>query len=537
MPSLKILRRSFIAALAATGSMMAMPSFVLAQEADKDTLRVVMQADLRIIDPIWTTSNVVRDYGYMVYDTLFAMDADGKIQPQMVDSYTVSDDKLTYTFTLRDGLLWHDNQPVTTADIIPSIKRWAARDSFGQTMMTFIASIEAKDDKTFVIKLKEPTGQLIAALGKPSSNVPFMMPKRVAETDPNTQISDTTGSGPYVFMRDQWKPGDRAIFKKFEGYKPRAEAPSGHAGGKVAKIGTVEWRTIADQQQAINALINGEIDIIQQPSTDLLPLLEGDAAVKLVDWVPDGYQYNLRFNSIVKPFDNPKVRQAALYALNQQDFLQAAIGNPAYYRVCKAMFVCGTALETNAGMDDKLESNFVKSKELLAEAGYKGEPVVLLHSTDLPALVNIAPVAKSLLERGGFVVDMQSMDWQTVLSRRVRKDPPAQGGWSAMATFWSTADVLNPVMGAFFNASGDKAAFGWPNDPQLEELRYKFARAATLEEQKAIAQSIQMHEAESPTHVVLGEFKIPSAARSDVSGFIPTSTPVFWNIEKGKVSN
>ncbi|WP_163268401.1 ABC transporter substrate-binding protein [Chelativorans alearense] len=504
-----------------------------ANAQDEDTLRVVMQADVRIVDPIWTTSYIVRDHGYMIYDTLFAMDANGEIQPQMVDRYTVSEDKLTYTFTLRGGLLWHDNQPVTTADIIPSIKRWAARDALGQTVMTFVTSIEAKDDLTFEIKLKEPTGLLIFALGKPSSNVPFMMPKRIAETDPNTQISEFIGSGPFVFMSDEWRPGDKAVYTKFEGYKPRSEAPSGLTGGKVAKVSRVEWRVIADQQQAVNALLNGEIDIIQQPGADLFPLLKDDPSIKIVDWNPYGYQFNLRFNQAVKPFDNPKIRQAALYALNQEDFLQAAIGNPEYYTVCKAMFVCGTQLETIAGMEDKLESNFAKSKQLLADAGYDGEPVVLLHSTDLPALTNIAPVAKSLLERGGFVVDMQSMDWQTVLSRRVRKEPPSQGGWNAMATYWSSADVLNPVMGAFFNASGDKAAFGWPNDPEMEELRRRFVRADALEEQKGIAEAVQLREAESPTHIVLGQFNLPGATRSNVSGWIPAAAPVFWNIEKG----
>lgn len=533
MPSMKILRRSFIAALAATGGMMSLPAFVLAEgEGDKDTLRVVMQGDVRIVDPIWTTAYIVRDHGYMIYDTLFAMDANGDIQPQMVDRYTVSEDKLTYTFTLRSGLLWHDNQPVTTADIIPSIKRWAARDALGQTVMTFVANIEAKDDLTFEIKLKEPTGLLVFALGKPSSNVPFMMPKRIAETDPNTQISEFIGSGPFVFKADEWRPGDKAVYTKFEGYKPRSEAPSGLAGGKIAKVKRVEWRVIADQQQAVNALLNGEIDIIQQPGPDLFPLLKDDPSVKIVDWNPYGYQYNLRFNQAVKPFDNPKIRQAALYALNQEDFLQAAIGNPEFYTTCKAMFVCGTALETTAGMEDKLDSNFEKSKQLLAEAGYKGEPVVLLHSTDLPVLTNIAPVAKSLLERGGFVVDMQSMDWQTVLSRRVRKDPPSQGGWNAMVTYWSSADVLNPVMGAFFNASGDKAAFGWPNDPKMEELRRQFALAGTPEERKSTAEAVQLREAESPTHLVLGQFNLPGAARSNVAGWIPAAAPVFWNIEK-----
>jgi len=223
------------------------------------TLRAVMNSDLKILDPIWTTAYVVRNHGYMIYDTLFATDASGEIKPQMVGNYAVSIDKMTYTFTLREGLFWHDGQSVTAEDCIASIKRWAAKDSTGQKVMSFVSAMEATDAKTFVMKLKEPTGLVLIGLGKPSSNVPFMMPKRVAETDPNTQISDFTGSGPFVLKRDEWKPGDKTVYIKFEKYVPRSEPASGLAGGKVAKFDRVEWRAISDHQQAVNALLANEI--------------------------------------------------------------------------------------------------------------------------------------------------------------------------------------------------------------------------------------------------------------------------------------
>lgn len=533
MKSVRMSRRSVMAGAAAAGAL-AGTRGASAQGA-ANVLRVVMHSDLRIVDPIWTTAYIVRNHGYLIYDTLFALDGKGEVQPQMVDRYTVSDDKLTYTFVLRDGLMWHDNTPVTTADIIPSIRRWAARDALGQTVMGFVASIDAKDPKTFEIKLKEPTGLLIFALGKPSSNVPFMMPKRVAETDPTTQISEFIGSGPFVFQRDEWRPGDKAVYTKFAGYKPRSEPASGLAGGKVAKVDRVEWRVVADQQQAVNALLAGEIDMIEAPSHDLLPLLKADPDnIKLFNWNVLGNQYSLRFNHSVAPFNNPKIRQAVLYALNQEDFLKATIGDPEYYKVCKAMFVCGTPLATEAGMEDKLESNFTKARQLLQEAGYNKEPVVLLHSTDLQVLTNLAPVAKSLMERAGLVVDMQSMDWQTVVARRVKKDPPSQGGWNAMLTSWVSADILNPVMSSFFIASGDKANFGWPNDPEMEALRARFARAGTPEEQKQIAEAVQRRAAENPTHIHLGQWYLPGAHRKNITGWLEAPAPVFWNIEKGR---
>jgi len=496
------------------------------------TLRAVMHSDVKIVDPIWTTAYITRNHGYMIYDTLFAMDEKGEIKPQMVDTWEQSADKLTFTFTLREGLLWHDGKPVTADDCVASIKRWAAKDTLGQKVMGFVDTMTVQGPKTFTIRLREPTGLLIFALGKPSSNVPFMMPKRVADTDPNTQISDFTGSGPFVFKSDEWKPGDKAVYVKFDRYKPRPEPPSGLAGGKVVKVDRVEWLAISDQQQAVNALLAGEIDYVEAPSHDLLPLLTDDSNIDLVDYDPLGGQFAFRPNQLHKPFDNPKVRQALWYAFNQKDFLEAAIGNPKYYKVCKSMFPCGTALASDKGMDGLLESNFAKARALLAEAGYDGTPVVLMHSTDLQVLTNMAPVAKSLMERAGFKIDMQSMDWQTLVARRAKKDPPAAGGWSAFLTSWVSADVLNPVLTGFLNASCDQAMFGWPCDAEMERLRDQFARETDPARQKEIAEAVQVRDTQITTHVFLGQWYQPIAVRKTIHGVMTAPAPVFWNVEK-----
>jgi peptide/nickel transport system substrate-binding protein len=403
-----------------------------------------------------------------------AMDEQGEIRPQMVETYTQSADKLTHVFTLRDGLLWQDGTSVTAQDCIASIKRWAAKDTLGQKLISFVDTITAQDSKTFTIKLKEPTGLLIVGLGKPSSNVPFMMPTRVAETDPNTRISDFTGSGPFVFKRDEC--ADKVVYVKFDKYKPRSEPASGLAGGKVAKVDRIEWRAIADPQTAVNALLAGEIDYIESPPHDLIPLLEDDSNVKRVILNRLGSQYFFRPNHLHKPFDNPKIRQALWYAFNQKDFLQAAIGNPNYYKPCKAIFVCGAALASEKGMDGLLESNFEKARDMLREAGYDGTPVVLMHATDLAVLTNLAPVAKSLMERAGFKVDMQSMDGQTLLARFNRKDPPNAGGWNAVVLSWASIDAHDPLVAGLLNARCERARPGWPCDQELEMLRDRYAR-------------------------------------------------------------
>jgi peptide/nickel transport system substrate-binding protein len=518
--------RKSIGAIAVATAMASLAGVAHAQK----TVRAVMHSDLKILDPVWTTAYIVRNHGYMIYDTLFATDAEGKIKPQMVDKYEVSADQLTHTFTLRDGLAWHDGQPVTSEDCVASIKRWGAKDSAGQKLMTFVAGFEVKDPKTFVMKLKDPTGLVLLGLGKPSSNAPFMMPKRVAETDPNTQISDFTGSGPFIFKREEWKPGDRTVYVKNEKYKPRSEPASGLAGGKVVKVDRVEWRAISDHQQAVNALLAGEIDYIEAPKHDLLPLLKKDKVVKLWDYNPLGNQYTFRPNQMHKPFDNPKIRQALWYAFNQKDFLDAVIGDPDYYKVCKALFVCGAPLSSEKGMDGLLESNFKKAQELLKEAGYDGTPVVLMQSTDLDVLTNLAPVAKQLMEKAGFKVDMQSMDWQTLVARRAKKDLPNAGGWNAFLTSWVAADITNPIFTGFLNSACDKAMFGWPCDPEMEKLRDQFARETDPAKQKAIAEAVQVRDTQSTSHLFLGQWYQPIAARANLAGILTTPVPVFWNI-------
>jgi peptide/nickel transport system substrate-binding protein len=333
----------YLRRLAATAACLGMLSAVPATA--ESTLRLVAHSDLKVLDPIWTTAFITRNHGYMIYDVLFAKDAKGDVKPQMVDKYEVSPDKMTWTFTLRPGLEWTDGKPVTAEDCVASIRRWAARDALGQQLMGATGELKVLDEKSFRLSLKEPFGLVLDALGKPSSNVPFMMPKRVAETDPNKQIDDYTGSGPFMFKRDEWKPGEKIVYLKNPRYKPRDEPPSMLAGGKVAKVDRVEWLAITDPATAANALIAGEIDIIEVPPPDLFPMLKADKNIALYGWNQAGSQIIMRMNHLHPPFDNLKARQALMYSIAQEDFLRAQVGDPEIYRVCNAPLVCGSKYE------------------------------------------------------------------------------------------------------------------------------------------------------------------------------------------------
>ena len=495
-------------------------------------LVAVLEAEIATLDPHFTPAYISRTFGFMVFDTLFAKDSKGEIKPQMVQDWKVSPDGLIYTFTLRDGLKWHDGQPVTTADVLPSIKRFTDKDALGGLLGKSTKEMTAVDERTFRIVLNEPFAMMLKALAKSASVPLFVMPKRVAETPVAQQISDTTGSGPYIFKKDEWKPGEKVVYVRNPDYKPRAEPPSGLAGGKVAKVDRVEWVSIPDNQTAINALISGEVDMIEAPAHDLLPVLEKDKNVEIVVLDTLGLTYVLRFNWKQAPFNDVRYRRAAALSLNQKDFLQAAIGDQRYYKVCKAMFGCGAPLETSAGMEGMLESRFDESKKLLKELGYDGTPIVVLQSTDVANLVNMAPVAKTLLERGGFKVDVQSMDWQTLVARRTKKDPIAQGGWNIAMTAASVVLLLDPVNNHYAEASGDRAQFGWPLDEEIEKLRAAFVREPDPKKQLEIAEKVQTRIISEGVTIPLGQFLQPMARRKNVSGNVPSPVTVFWNVEK-----
>jgi peptide/nickel transport system substrate-binding protein len=504
--------------------------------AASKTITAVMHSDLRILDPGITTAYITRDHGYMVYDTLLATDSNFRVQPQMAD-WKVSDDKLTYTFTLRDGLKWHDGSPVTAEDCVASLRRWGKNDGMGQKLMDFTAGLDAPNAKTIVLKLKEPYGLVLESIGKPSSLVPFMMPRRLAETPPGKQIPEQIGSGPFKFVQAEFQPGVKAVYERFTDYMPRKEPPSWTSGGKVVKVDRVEWITMPDAQTALNALQSGDIDFLETVPYDLLPLLERNSDIKLKALNKFGFQTFGRMNFLLPPFDNLKVRRAAFLAMNQKDVLDAVVGDPKYYEVCGAMFICGTPLETDVGSETLVKGNgMAEAKRLLAESGYDGTPIVIMAPSDVALLKAQPIVVAELLRKAGFRVDLQATDWQTVVSRRASQKPVNEGGWNMFFTNWVGADAMNPIVNVSVGGRGKNGGwFGWAEDAKIEQLKDKFARSASLEEQKEIAEEIQKEAYDQVIYIPLGQFAGISAWRKQISGVLDgAATPVFWNIDKSE---
>ncbi len=521
--------KSMLLALAATAAV----GFTTAASA-QTVLKVVPHSNLAILDPIWTTAYMSRNHGYMIYDTLFGTDEKAQIKPQMVDTWTKSEDSRLWTFKLRSGLEFHDGKPVTGDDVVSSIARWGKRDAMGSALMTFVSKMDSPTPDTFRIFLREPCGFLLEALGKPSSNVPFIMPKRIADTDAFKQIEDHIGSGPYTFKRDEFKPGDKAVYLKNTKYQPRKEPPSGSTGGKNVYVDRVEWNlALRDGQAQMNALQKGEVDIIEALPFQFFETAKTDARVQLPNYSVVRLQYMARFNHLAKPFDNPKVRQAALAAFSQEPFLRAQVGVKELYTTCASMFTCGTPYGSPVGSDIQSKSNMKKAQDLLKASGYDGTPILIMKPTDLTSIDKLPDVAAQLMRQAGFKVDLQSMDWQTLVGRRAKKEQPAQGGWHMFLTAWQGHDIWNPIANAAMDTRGEQSGwFGWGKDDKIIELRGQFMRELDEGKKKKLAEAIQTRAFEVATHAPLGEYSQPMAAGKNISGFFVTNGNMYWNLKK-----
>lgn len=498
-------------------------------------LRIVPNADLETLDPINTTAGVVQSHAQLIYDQLFGRDAEQRPQPQMVDTYSVSADALVWRFTLREGLMFNDGAPVTANDVVASLRRWCARDPHGRQIMEITVSLVAEPDgKTVVWKLNRPYGFMLEALSKPSGNMPAIMPARIAATDPFTAIRSTIGSGPFIFMQEEWVPGSRVVYRRNPNYVPRAEPASGTAGGKVAYVDRIEWLTIADAQTAAQALIQGEVDYIESPGVDLLPML-GRHGMQIVRTNPLGAQGMIRMNHLHPPFSDIRARQALMLLVNQEEILQATFSDPSLYQVCHAFFVCGSPQDTQAGVPADLGTPTARerARELLRESGYDGRPIVIMDATDSPLVHAATLILAQQMRSVGFRTDVQAMDFASMVARRANQRPPSEGGWDICLTYWDGLGASDPVGNVPMQASCERAWPGWPCDAEHQALIDAFPYAATPAERQRVLEALQVSAYRLVPYVPYGQWYLPSVISPRLSGVLAMPGIIVpWNIRK-----
>jgi len=527
-------RRNFLKGLSATAiAASSLPMQAIAQKSTLKTLRIIHSGNLANLDPVFTTEGGTKDYAFLTFDQLLAVDENYVPQPQMAEGWSVEDDGRSYVIGLREGLKFHDGEPVRSQDCIPSIQRWGKRDGFGQMMMSFVDTMEVIDDRKFRIRLKKPFALLPAALGKSNSSQCFIMPERMAKTDPMTAITESIGSGPYRFLKDEWVPGDKAAWARFDGYIPRKEPVSGIAGGRIPAVDRIEWAMISDASTAMAALLAGEQDYWDIPAPDLIPVMAADPNIVIGVRNRSGGYYMLQFNHQQPPFNNPAIRQAVAMAVDQTEFMRSVAPDSSLIKPCYSFYACGTANASEAGADVLKVQSVDKAKAALKAAGYAGEKVVLLGVMSNALIGPLCQVAEDLLRRIGMNVELVAMDFATMAQRRISKEPVDNGGWSAFITAWTGTDILNPAVNQMMRAGGVAHGwFGWADDPVLETLRDQWANAVDPAEQKRIATEIQVQAFKSLPYIPLGAVEGQVAYRKNVTGVFPCPVFAYWNIGK-----
>ena len=527
-------RRTFLYSAGAAIGTTALARPALAQAAGTRVLKFIPQSDLTVVDPVVTTAYVTRHHALMIWDQLYGVDAQFRPQPQMAEGHTVEDDGKKVSIRLRDGLRFHDGTPVLARDAVASIKRWAKRDPMGQALMATTDELSAGDDRTIVFRLKRPFPLLLDALAKPGTPVLVVMPERLAMTDPAIQVTELIGSGPFKWVASERVPGSRLVYARNADYVPRSGGtPAWTSGPKQVHFDRIEWTVIPDQSTAAAAMQNGEMDWWEQPIADLASSLgkRRDLVVEVSD--PTGFMSLARFNHLHPPFDNPAIRRALLGALTQQDYMTSVMGEDrSQWHDNVGYFSPGTPFANTAGLDVLTgPRDLDRVKRDLAAAGYKGEKVVLLGSTDQAALFQLAQVAQDYLTRAGMNIDFVTTDWGTVVQRRASKEPVEKGGWSMFFTNFTGLDFINPGTHAGLRGNGQNAWFGWPTMPDIEALRDQWLYTPDLATQTSLTADIQKQAFQQVPYLPLGQYFQSWTYKRNLTGVI-NGMPLFWNVDR-----
>lgn len=431
---------------------------------------------------------------------------------------------------LREGLKFHDSTPVLARDCAATLRRWAARDTFGRDLAAVVEAWEAPDDRTLRVRLKRPFPMFVEAIGKPTASLPVIMPQRLAEADPMRAITEMVGSGPMCFQADEFVSGSRVVYSRFEGYVPRQEAPEFFSGGKVVHFSRVEWTVMPDAATGVAALRRGEVDWLDQVQADLLPLVARTRGIVTDSLDPAGFMGVIRFNSLNPPFDKPAIRRLVLEAVSQPDYMNPVTGSdPTAWRSCHSLFPYGTP-PANAGMSDT--PHLEAARRRLRDAGYNGEKVVIMNPSDVPIIAPFGQVTFDLLLRLGFNVELLEMDWGSVVSRAVSRELPERGGWSLYHTWWGGAGIALPVTNTLVRGLGDHGWTGWYSSERMEQLNSAWLAAHDEPARTAIAAEMNALAMRDAPTVPLGMFFVLTAYRSSLTGVLKALRPVPWNVRR-----
>ena len=497
-------------------------------------LRVSLNTELQVLDPIPVIINATRVFAYMAFDTLVGIDSAGQYHPQMLEGWTVSDDRLTWTFRLRDGLVFSDGHPVTAEDCVASLRRWAKREGFGQQLMAATAEMAVVDARSFVIRLNRPFAFVIDALGKPGNVIPVIMPARLAALDANKPVPEVIGSGPFLFRPDEWRPGERGVLVRNPAYKPRPEPPDALSGGKVVKLDRVEILSVPDQATRVAALKKGELDWLEIVPFDHIETLRRDPSITIPSQRGiDQIITVMTLNHLQPPFNDIQIRRAAQAAIDQADVM-GALGLPTdmFKQRCLSIYMCDAPGTTEAGAEMYRDAGMDRARALLRASSYKNEPVVVLHAASSAVLNPIGLVVTEQLRQAGFNVRMDSSDFAVIAQRRQSKEPVERGGWNVVPIIYNGIDLVNPLSDPMVSNNCNPFYPGWYCDPELTDLLKRYSETVDAAARRHLEAQIQTIFHRNVNVLIGGQFSAPAAYRSNLTGVIPFGFPVFWSMAR-----
>jgi peptide/nickel transport system substrate-binding protein len=524
------MRQFFLFAAGALG----LATSVAQAQSPAKVLHVVPSADVAELDPTRAANQIGRIYSQMVFDTLFALDHTLSPKPMMVEKEVASDDGLTYSFTIRPGLTFTDGSAVTTRDVIASIERFENGGSVGAQLKARTASMNVVDDRTFTLVLNQPFGLVEFALGGGGAPIAGIMREADAKRGNNVPLTNPVGSGPFIYNAAMRESGHRVVFDRNPDYPARSEPPDGAAGARIVKVDRVQFDILPDPTTAANAMATGEEDFWDTVTPDLIPFLKShDVVVRRTTSLPSVVW--IRPNFELPPFNNVKARQALALLFDQAEFMQA-VAAPGQWSKCFSFSICGSVYGTEVGSEAYQKPDRAKAKQLLADSGYKGEPIVIVGTPQLPIINEVSQIMAQNLRDIGANVDLQMGDWATVFTRvNTPHLPMSHGGWNLVGTYSLGGTWFNPLTNVSLDSSCGEhatASMGMPCDPEGEKLRQAVLAARGQAAQNAAFETFQKHAWQFIPYIPGGQFDINNAYRKNISGVLDGYVIIYWNIEK-----
>jgi len=490
------------------------PAALAQAPASGGILRAGMEAEPPTVDPHWTTASVTAQIVNHIYETLFTLDKDGNPIPHLVDKYTISPDGLVYTLDLRRDVRFHNGQPMTSEDVVASISRWGRVTAAGKTVFASVRSVEADGPNRIIIRLSGRWGPLLAALANPFRSIPAVMPAEVVREAGDGQVRRFIGSGPFQFAE---RVPDRHIrLTRFANYAARSEPANGYGGRRVAYLDEIQFIPVPEQPTRVAGLENRLYDFANDINPDMHARFKANPDFQTflahVGWPI------AMFNKKSGAFVDRTMRQAFLATLNMESLMRVAFGQPTFYRLTPSLMPEG-AWYSEVGKEQYNQANPEKARGLLKQGGYAGKPVRWITTQAYEWMYRIAAAARPQLEAAGFVVDIQVLDWATLVERRANP---------ALYDIFSTGVVnaAEPTDDVYFSANWP----GWWVDERKEALLKQLVQTIDYKERYKLWEDFQRYWWQEVPAIHFGQYSMMRVASTKVKDYSNLRMITFWNV-------